>query len=126
MIKYSDDPLLKIKEKAPFFYEMYNLSVVMTYIGFLIISWYFINLAYTINTPSYDILCIGCNIFSHMANVSLMFIWLFFLYFYIINEVRFRFTHYAQTKRDYLIRRNNKIVLIISLALTILTYFIIF
>lgn len=125
MINYSDDPLQKLKKQAPFFYELYNLSVFATYIGFIIISWYFINLAYTINTPSYDIFCVGCNLFSHMTNIALMLVWLFFLYFYIISEIRFRFTHYAQTKRDYLIKRNNVLTIIGSLALTTLTFFII-
>ena len=125
MINYSDNPLLKLKVVSPFFYELYNLAVFVSYIGFIIISWYFINLAYTINTPSYDILCISCNLFSHLVNVSLLLFWMFFLYFYILNEIRFRFAHYTAKKQEVYIKRNNLLYIVGSLALTLITLFII-
>ncbi len=125
MINYSDNPLLKLKEVTPFFYELYNLAVFISYIGFIIISWYFINLAYTINTPSYDILCLSCNLFSHLVNVALLLFWMFFLYFYILNEIRFRFVHYAAKTQEGLIKRNNLLYIVGSLALTLITLFII-
>lgn len=125
MINYSDNPLLKLKEISPFFYELYNLAVFISYTGFIVISWYFINLAYTINTPSYDILCLGCNLFSHLVNVTLLLFWIFFLYFYILNEIRFRFAHYAAKKQEALIKRNNLFYIVGSLILTLITLFII-
>ena len=125
MIKYSDNPLAKLKEVTPFFYELYNLSVFMSYMGFITISWYFINLAYTINTPSYDILCISCNLFSHVINIVLLLIWLFFLYFYILNEVRFRFAHYAAKKEEKFIKRNNMFYIIGAFVLTAITLFVV-
>jgi len=124
MINYSDSPLLRLKEVSPFFYELYNLAVFISYIGFVIISWYFINLAYTINTPSYDILCIGCNLSSHLVNVTLLLFWIFFLYLYILNEIRFRFVHYTSKSQKDLIRRNNLIFVVVSLILTLITLFI--
>lgn len=125
MINYSDNPLAKLKEVTPFFYELYNLSVFMSYIGFIMISWYFINLAYTINTPSYDILCVSCNLFSHLANVILLLIWLFFLFFYILNEIRFRFAHYTSRDGEKFVKRNNIFYIVGSFALTFITLFII-
>ncbi|MDD2840300.1 MAG: hypothetical protein PHY80_04220 [Rickettsiales bacterium] len=125
MINYSDDPFLKLKEISPFYCKLYNFSVFMTYIGFIIISWYFINLAYTINTPSYDILCFGCNLFSHLTNVCLLLIWLFFLYFYILNEIRFRFAHYSGRKNEKSVKVNNSFFILGSVFLTVITLFII-
>lgn len=125
MIKYSDNPLLKLKEITPFFYRIYNLSVFISYIGFIIVSWYFINLAYTINTPSYDILCLSCNLFSHLVNVILLLFWVFFLYFYILNEIRFRFAHYTGKNNEDRIKRNNLFYIVISLLLTLITLFIV-
>lgn len=125
MINYSDDPLLKIKEVTPLFYRLYSLSVFTTYFGFIIISWYFINLAYTINTPSYDITCVHCSLFTQLSNLIFFLAWLFFLYFYILNEIRFRFAHYSGKKQEKLIKRNNSIYAISSAILVIITLFII-
>ncbi len=121
MIKYSDNPLLKLKEISPLFYGLYSLSVIITYIGLIVISWYFINLAYTINTPSYDILCFGCNLFSHMFNVALLGIWLFFLYFYILNEIRFRFAQYTGKITEKYIQRVNILYILLSVLFSAIT-----
>ena len=125
MINYSDNPLSKIKEISPNFYKLYNISVFVSYIGFIIINWYFINLAYTINIPSYDILCLGCNSFSHIMNVSLILLWLFFLYFYIMQELRFRFAHYSGKPCNNCIKRNNVFYILGSFILMFATLFVI-
>lgn len=125
MIKYSDNPLMKLKEVSPLFYKIYNLSVLMSYIGFVAVSWYFINLAYTINTPSYDILCAGCTPFSHFINVLLLVVWLFFLYFYIVNEIRFRFAHYANIVDSNTIRAYNLGYVILVFVFTLVSFYII-
>ncbi len=125
MITYSDDPFLKLKQITPFYCKLYSLSVFVAYIGFIIISWYFINLAYTINTPSYDILCFGCNLFSHLTNVFLLLVWLFFLYFYILNEIRFRFAHYSGRKNESSVKVNNSFFILASIFFTVITLFII-
>lgn len=124
MIHYSDNPLLKIKEISSLFYKLYIESIFITYFGFIVISWYFVNLAYTINTPSYDILCFGCGLFSHLFMVILLSIWLFFLYFYIMNEVRFRFAHYSGRKQETSIKRNNVFFILFSLIFTFATLYI--
>ncbi len=121
MIKYSDNPLLKLKQITPIFYKLYSLSIIITYFGFIIISWYFINLAYTINTPSYDILCLGCNLFSHMFNVTLLSLWIFFLYFYILNEIRFRFAQYTGKTKENYIKKINLLYILLSILLTAIT-----
>ena len=126
MIKYSDNPLLKLKEVSPLFYKIYSLSILVSYFGFIVISWYFINLAYTINTPSYDILCFGCNLFSHMFNVVLLTLWAFFLYFYIVNEIRFRLAQYAEKITSEHIKKANVLYFLISLLLTVITLLYIF
>lgn len=121
MIKYSDNPLLKLKQITPIFYKLYSLSIIITYFGFIIISWYFINLAYTINTPSYDILCLGCNLFSHMFNVTLLSLWIFFLYFYILNEIRFRFAQYTGKTKENYIKKINLLYILLSILLAAIT-----
>lgn len=125
MINYSDDALAKLKVSTPFYYELYNLSVFMSYFGFIIMSLYFINLAYTINTPSYDILCITCNLFSHLVNVSLLLVWLFFLYFYIFNEIRFRIEQYTTKKQEKSMKKNNILFILSSFICTFITLLII-
>ena len=121
MIKYSDNPSMKLKEVSPLFYKLYNFSIFTTYIGFIIISWYFINLAYTVNTPSYDILCLSCNLYSHVFNICLLGAWLFFLYFYILNEIRFRFAQYTSKITEKHIHKMNIFYLLFSVLFMIVT-----
>lgn len=125
MINYSDNPFLKLKNISPMYYKLYNFSVLFVYFGLLIIGWYFINLAYTINTPSYDILCFGCNIGSHLFKISMLLVWLFFLYFYILNEIRFRYAYYSGKTNEALIKQNNIIFILLALFFVILTMFVI-
>lgn len=125
MITYSDDPFLNLKKITPIYCKLYNFSVFIAYLGLIIISWYFVNLAYTINTPSYDILCFGCNLFSHMVNVSLLLVWLFFLYFYILNEIRFRFAHYSGRISKTSAKINNSLFILGAIVFTVITLFII-
>lgn len=125
MIKYSDDSLENLRGLSPVYYQLYNVSVFATYIGFLVICWYFINLAYTINTQSYDVLCLNCGIISHISKVGLLAVWLFFLYFYMLNEVRFRFMHFSHRGQEKAVKRNNNIYILSAVILTILSIFII-
>ena len=125
MIKYSDDSLENLRGLTPVYYQLYNVSVFATYIGFLVICWYFINLAYTINTQSYDVLCLNCGLLSHLTKVTLLVCWLFFLYFYTLNEVRFRFLHFSQREKEKAVKRSNTIYIVAAIIMALLSMMII-
>lgn len=125
MIKYSDDSLENLRGLSPFYYQLYNTSVFITYFGLLVISWYFINLAYTINTQSYDVLCESCGFILHIMKISLLVIWLFFLYFYMLNEVRFRFMHFSHRAQEKFIKRNNNVYILSAAIMALLSIFVI-
>lgn len=125
MIKYSDDSLENLRGLSPVYYQLYNVSVFATYIGFLVICWYFINLAYTINTQSYDVLCLNCGLLPHLTKVSLLVCWLFFLYFYMLNEVRFRFLHFSHRGQEKAVKRNNTIYIVSAVIMALLSMMII-
>lgn len=125
MIKYSDDSLENLRGLTPVYYQLYNVSVFATYIGFLVICWYFINLAYTINTQSYDVLCLDCGLLPHLTKVSLLVCWLFFLYFYMLNEVRFRFLHFSHRGQEKAVKRHNAIYIVAAIIMALLSMMII-
>ncbi len=125
MIKYSDDSLENLRGLTPVYYQLYNVSVFATYIGFLVICWYFINLAYTINTQSYDVLCLNCGLLSHLTKVTLLVCWLFFLYFYMLNEVRFRFLHFSHRGQEKAVKRSNTIYIVAAIIMALLSMMII-
>lgn len=125
MIKYSDDPLLKVGEFTPNYYKLYSIATFITYIGLVLIGWYFVNLAYTIKGTTYDILCSNCGAVPFLMNILSLLVWLFFMYFYIINEVRFRFANYTN-KSEELIKRNNLLSISLSIVFTLVSFFIIF
>ena len=125
MIKYSDDSLENLRGLSPAYYQLYNVSVFATYIGFLVICWYFINLAYTINTQSYDVLCLNCGLVSHLTNVTLLACWLFFLYFYMLNEIRFRFLHFSHKGQEKAVKRNNIVNIVSAVIMALLSIMII-
>ena len=125
MIKYSDDSLENLRGLTPVYYQLYNVSVFATYIGFLVICWYFINLAYTINTQSYDVLCLNCGLLSHLTKVTLLVCWLFFLYFYMLNEVRFRFLHFSHRGQEKAVKRHNTIYIVAAIIMALLSMMII-
>jgi len=118
---YSDEPLHKLKEFSPIFYKLYSISVYLVYFGVIVFSWYFINSAYTINSLSYDVLCSECNLFYRIETKILIIIWLLNFYFYILNEVRFRFWNYIEEITEYLIAKNNKLIYAITFLLTALS-----
>lgn len=125
MIKYSDDSLENLRGLTPVYYQLYNVSVFATYIGFLVICWYFINLAYTINTQSYDVLCLNCGLLPHLTKVTLLVCWLFFLYFYMLNEVRFRFLHFSHRGQEKAVKRSNTIYIVAAIIMALLSMMII-
>lgn len=125
MIKYSDDSLENLRGLSPAYYQLYNLSVFATYFGLLIICWYFINLAYTINTQSYDVLCADCGLLSHSIKLGLLITWLFFLYFYMLNEIRFRFMHFSHRGQEKAVKRNNSVYILSAVIMALLSMLII-
>ena len=120
--KYSDNPIVTLKEKSPVFLFSYYLSIFITYFGTVLFSWYFVYLAYTVEIPTYDILCLECKFQYYVATMFLLTFWLFNFYFYILNEVRFRFWNYIRKTLNTKVLKSNFYLITISTLLTFLTF----
>jgi len=120
--EYSDNPITILKEKSPNFLFLYYISVFITYFGTVVFSWYFVHLAYTIEIPSYDILCLECKFQYYILAMTLITFWLFNFYFYILNEIRFRFWNYIKKTFHTEVKMGNYYLSIIAVVLTFLTY----
>jgi len=120
--KYSDNPIAVLKEKTPLFLSLYYLSIFITYFGTILFSWYFVYLAYTVETPTYDILCLECKFQYHILAMCLVTFWLFSFYFYILNEARFRFWNYIKETFHNKLKRSNDYLSIVAVVLTFLTF----
>lgn len=120
--EYSDNPVTVLKEKAPIFLGLYYLSTFVTYFGAILAGWYFVYLAYTIEIPSYDILCLECKFQYYVLTISLITFWIFNFYFYMLNEIRFRFWNYIRKTLHTKTVRGNYYLSIIAVMLTFLTF----
>jgi hypothetical protein len=120
--KYSDNPIATLKEKSPNFLFLYYFSVFIVYFGTILFGWYFVHLAYTVEIPSYDILCLQCKFGYYISTITIFTLWIFNLYFYILNEFRFRFWNYIRETLHTKVVRENYYLSIISVILTFLTF----
>lgn len=120
--QYSDNPVEILKEQSPIFLFLYYISVFTTYIGTVIFGWYFVYLAYTVEIPSYDILCLECTFPYYVLVMTVITLWLFNFYFYILNEIRFRFWNYIKQTLHTGVKRGNYYLSIIAIIFTFLTY----
>ena len=118
---YSSSPMDMLSEKSPIFYSIYKLSIILTYAGILLFAWYFIYIAYTIKTPSYDILCSYCVEWIRSLIFGSIVFWIFFLYFYVLSEIRFRIWNYIKPLVEDGLKRSNIIILSSSIILALLT-----
>lgn len=121
---YSDDPMKKLKDRHPKFFNLYRQSLFVVYGGIVLFFWYFVYLAYTTGVPSYDILCSTCSTPVHAVAILIVLFWFFNLYFYVLNEIRFRFWHYMKRLPDELFGRNNTFLLMLTTILTFSTILI--
>jgi hypothetical protein len=119
--QYTDNPIFILKKEFPIFLGSYYLSVLITYFGTILFGWYFVYLAYTVEVPSYDILCSQCKPGYHLFTLTLIILWMFNFYFYLLNEIRFRFWNYIREKFQDKIKRSNLYLITLTIVLTIMT-----
>lgn len=118
--------LLKLRQTTKYYYKYYLSSIIFLYIAILVFLWYFIKLAYNINEQNYNILEANCSgIFCYVKNIFLL-TSLFNCYFYLINELRFKFIVNFKKSRVIDIAKGNIMTVFLSLFIFILTLFLIF
>lgn len=118
----SETNIDRVRRESPLFLFVYNLSVFTVYAGTMLFAWYFINLAYSIDQTSYDIMCSECEHSKHLIRIVLMTFWLLFFYFYLLNEIRFRIWDYCKKKSDIDVIKGNYYIVTIAVVIAVTTF----
>ena len=116
MIRRHYNCLLKqIREQRPFYYKCYCFSIILTYLFIVFFATYLTNSAYDnflFKKNSQNVLyssCVGCVLMKYFLYINL-----FNIIFYTINEIRFRIIQFKSVRKVSLKSAN---VITISIAI---------
>lgn len=116
---YSHEHIEKLMSLNPFIKELYKSTTAIVYFGVVLALWFFVYYAYTINVPYEDLRCDDCGFFMSTIAKTLITLWIFSMFFYLLYEIRCRIWDLGKLQEVKIINRTNWLIFGGALAATV-------